>query len=644
MSQVRSPGQIIDVRIDQRTHYITSLYLDLVIVTLTLAVDGHWYPPQPAQDQTSKRLSHSSDSSIALFTLYLRISEEHDRRKYELLKGELDSILVFCGLFSATVAALSMPSIQPPADGQDSFSYTTMGPLNITNSTLSTPLTTSLQNYTGADPPYFNILDFQHLLRSRSISVAAIGKAKHVGLFSSHSLPEQARMGAYFTRRIERANKTVRNIHHTIIFSLLVFFSSLLCYFSGAEFVNADFYYASVVSLSLIATYPFYILYKSKKISRPGFPHCTLFTQEKIKEQGSRHDGELLKRTLDISRSDNDLEQFFEAIPGFCVSKIVDNPRRSLDVLGLPRLAEALIGFWNRTLSSNRVSESVKVRRLVVCVGVIGAADLSIAVPHIFHLLSGDFSEVSRSLKPVIPYDPCAMAMLLRFLLQHDLDLTRKSSSILSSLSKFDILNTLPELQRDFCHLWNEVVQQARSCKADDNPFIDILVEIRRLYVDLHGTDIALGYFFTSSTGHDDLFHQPTSYPLCTMQDHHPKSTTPTQEANGNTTCGDSQIITAASPILSESSPGDILDVSHHTATGMAITQGIRVAETCIPQMAEPVAQSPSSTGGDQPLDEGITSFMPFTVTLLGHRSTFVRNFACACVFPTPYDPIEGTR
>jgi hypothetical protein len=36
MSQVRSPGQIIDVRIDQRTHYITSLYLDLVIVTLTL--------------------------------------------------------------------------------------------------------------------------------------------------------------------------------------------------------------------------------------------------------------------------------------------------------------------------------------------------------------------------------------------------------------------------------------------------------------------------------------------------------------------------------------------------------------------------------------------------------------------------------
>jgi hypothetical protein len=542
-----------------------------------------------------------------------------------------------------------MPSIQPPADGQDTFSYTTMGPLNITNSTLSTPLTTSLQNYTGDDSPYFNIVNllflysliFSIYCALEALVLQRLVKPSTWASSPSHSLPEQARMGAYFTRRIERANKTVRNIHYTIIFSLLVFFSSLLCYFSGAEFVNADFYYASVVSLSLIATYPFYILYKSKKFSRPGFPHCTLFTQEKIKEQGSRHDGELLKRTLDISRSDNDLEQFFEAIPGFCVSKIVDNLRRSLDVLGLPRLAEALIGFWNRTLSSNRVSESVKVRRLVVCVGVIGAADLSIAVPHIFHLLSGDFSEVSRSvetghsLRPLrngnaaslvrgiiasiisdaerndrwailaidelgisgdvlrnylAHGDSVLLANLIHItrhffhsLLQHDLDLIRKSSSILSSLSKFDILNTLPELQRDFCHLWNEVAQQARSCKADDNPFIDILVEIRHLYVDLHGTDIALGYFFTSSTGHDDLFHQPTSYPLCTMQDHHPKSTTPTQEANGNTTCGDSQIITAASPILSESSPGDILDVSHHTATGMAITQGIRVAETCIP-------------------------------------------------------------
>jgi hypothetical protein len=96
MSQLRSPDQAIYMRINQgpvgtQVHHVT----DQTCHHLALAVDGHYYPPQSAQDLTSQRLSHSSDTSIPLFTLYLRISEEYDRRKYELLKGDLDSILVF---------------------------------------------------------------------------------------------------------------------------------------------------------------------------------------------------------------------------------------------------------------------------------------------------------------------------------------------------------------------------------------------------------------------------------------------------------------------------------------------------------------------------------------------------------------------
>jgi hypothetical protein len=477
-----------------------------------------------------------------------------------------------------------------------------------------------------------------------------------------YSQPEQARMGAYFAIGIERTNNAVRDLHYVIIYSLLVFFSGILLHsFHPGGHV---FFF---LSLFLAVTHTSLCLIHIIKISlRQGFPRFTLFTQENIQEQrplgqGSQLDGEVLKRTLDMSRSDDDLEQFFEAIPGFCASKIVDNPRRSLDVLGLPRLAEALIEFWNRTLSSNRVSESVKVRRLVVCVRVIEAADLSIAVPHILHLLFGDLSEVSRSvevghsLRPLrngnvaslargiiagiisdaerndrwsmlamdelgisrdvlwgyLAYgDSVLLANLIHItrhffhgLLRPNPDLTREALSIFPSVSKFDIFNTLPELQRDFCDLWNEVVRQARSSKADDNPFIDILVEIRRLYVDLHGTAITLGHFFTSTTGHDDLFHKPASYPLCIIPDHHPTSTTHRQKASGNTTGGASQTITTASSIPSPG--GDVLDVSHHTATGMGRTQG--VANTCIPSMAEPVTQFPSSTSGDRPPDEGIT-------------------------------------
>lgn len=98
MSQLRS-DQTIDVRIDRidqsrrGTHHITSR--DLILShRIERNLDGHRYPPQPAQDQISQRLSRSCDTSIPLFSLFLRISEEHDRRKDELLKGETDSILV----------------------------------------------------------------------------------------------------------------------------------------------------------------------------------------------------------------------------------------------------------------------------------------------------------------------------------------------------------------------------------------------------------------------------------------------------------------------------------------------------------------------------------------------------------------------
>jgi hypothetical protein len=353
-------------------------------------------------------------------------------------------------------------------------------------------------------------------------------------------------------------------------------------------------------------------------------------------------------------RSDDDLEQFFEAIPGFCASEIVDNPRRSLDILGLQRLAEALVEFWNRTLSSDRVSESVKGRRLIICMRVIEATDLSIAVPQILHLFSGNLRgglrmvEIGQSLprngsaaslargivasiisindehderwftlamdelgisrdvlrRYVDHGDSVLLANLIHItrqffhsLIQRDLDLTRKSLTVLPSLSKFDILNTLPELQHDFCALWNEIVQLARSSGTDNNPFIDILVEIRDLYVALHGTDVALQYFFASAPRYDDLLRQPASYPLCMMPGHHSSLTTHIREAGGTTTGGTSHT-TTTSPIPPESSLGDVL------ATG--IVPGM-AATSLASSMSEPIARSPSGTGDAPRPDEGIT-------------------------------------
>ena len=357
-------------------------------------------------------------------------------------------------------------------------------------------------------------------------------------------LIERARADVLLSAGIlERSAKKSMTISLCIIFlSLLLFLSGLACFFFLVDIFKFEF------SLSLISIFPNTLLVlKAMDFLRRRSPHCTPFTQEKIKikEQGARLDGKVLKRTLDMSRSDDDLERFFEAIPGFCASKIVDNPRLSLDVLGLPRLAEALIEFWNRTLSSNRVSESVKVCRLVACVRVIEAADLSIAVPHILHLFSGDLGEASRSVETghslrslcngdsslargmiasvisnaerndrwfVLAMDELGISRdvlrdylargdsvllanlihisrhFLHGLLQPHPDLTREALTILPSVSKFDILDTLPELQHDFCALWNDVVRQVQSSSTEDNPFKEILLDIWDLYVALHGT------------------------------------------------------------------------------------------------------------------------------------------------------------
>ena len=358
----------------------------------------------------------------------------------------------------------------------------------------------------------------------------------------------------------------------------------------------------------------------------------TLFTQIKAKEQAPHTDADadILRRTLDMLRSDDDLEQFFEAIPGFLASKIVDYPRLSLDILGRQRLAEVLVAFWNRTLSSNRASESVKGRRLVICIRLIEAAELSIAVPQILHLFSVDLNGASQSveightlgilrngktaslsrgvvasivsnverndrwfdltmdelgisrdvLRGYLAHgDSVLLANLIHItrqffhsLLQHDLDLTgttRTTLSLLPSVSKFDILNTLPGLQHDFCALWNEIVQQVQSSGADVNSFIDILVEIQHLYVALHGTDAAPGYF--STTGRDDLMRQRTSYPFCMVPDHRRSNlTTHLEKVGSNTIDRVSHPAAATSPIVSESSLRDVRVTHHHTATGRA--------------------------------------------------------------------------
>ena len=93
-------------------------------------------------------------------------------------------------------------------------------------------------------------------------------------------------------------------------------------------------------------------------------------------------------------------------------------------------------------------------------------------------------------------------------------------SKILPAISKFNIQNTLPGLQDDFCALWNEIVQKARIPEAD-NILVHILSKIRHIYTALHPDPGSVPTAFTSSTdGSHYILRQAASYPLCATPGH----------------------------------------------------------------------------------------------------------------------------
>ncbi|KAH9034802.1 hypothetical protein EDB84DRAFT_53136 [Lactarius hengduanensis] len=93
-------------------------------------------------------------------------------------------------------------------------------------------------------------------------------------------------------------------------------------------------------------------------------------------------------------------------------------------------------------------------------------------------------------------------------------------SAILFEASEFNVQDTSPNLQHEFCALWNQIV--LRSQNDHDLPMVlFILRPIRNVFVALHqGTDPSPAQF-SSSTGYlNDVLRDPSSYPPCDIVSH----------------------------------------------------------------------------------------------------------------------------
>ena len=350
--------------------------------------------------------------------------------------------------------------------------------------------------------------------------------------------------------------------------------------------------------------------------------------EEVVSKRSSEIDVRILGWTISALGDDDSLEKFFEAIPGFFKSKLVKDLERDFPETHLNTFWGVLDAFMGRTSSSNLVAEPVKSHRVNIC------RDITSMIPCFNHRLwnaypniyshfyqapvsiersqamarwithsSRDVSDaarvrVSRNLLRIQERDSRWIAIAsdaygLAAHIEHTvamggddvlltilIDVSRQAIhsykfymlELVATLTGFNIRNTRPGLQHDFCTLWNELVQEARNRGPYSTP-VNILLRIRRLYITLHQGTNAAPTAFSSSTDTFDtaILLEGSSYPLCDIASHRPDSIAqvphPAQPAHSpdtsphcSTSCGNSasQQVNEASNIARPPSPPDL--------------------------------------------------------------------------------------
>ena len=305
----------------------------------------------------------------------------------------------------------------------------------------------------------------------------------------------------------------------------------------------------------------------------------TKTAEETVGTVSSEMVGRALKWTFESLYEDDELERFFASIPGFCGSKVFDDPHRSLAQLDSWTSAQALEVFLDHSWSSHLVSEAVKQRRLVICVRAADAARLYFASEWILRrVFSGRFRGVLESVEmgralisnsSDIEMGICAQSMVASIIasvrkrdsswftltmdqlgvsenvlrgyisngdsvllanlihisrqifLSSNRDLVPQTHNILRSVSQFDVRNALPELRHNFCALWNEIVLEVQNNGTYFTPLL-ILVHTRHIYAALHQVSDSspTAAPFASIDDSDAILYQPFSYPLCDYPGH----------------------------------------------------------------------------------------------------------------------------
>ncbi|KAH9031390.1 hypothetical protein EDB83DRAFT_2525764 [Lactarius deliciosus] len=284
--------------------------------------------------------------------------------------------------------------------------------------------------------------------------------------------------------------------------------------------------------------------------------------------------------TFDSLDEDHELERFFSGLPGFRSSKVVDDPLPRLTEEQKEKFSTALEGLFDRTFSSDLLPESVKNWRAIICAraldpaffphkydrvmlsimfenqcrglqtskfgcivrgwgnggnqgtGLVTEAIVTSIIGMVerrddsWFILASSVLGVPESVLRDYAANSLSLAILIHVVCQQ-FNHFRKPFwprfwiwDVLYAASKFDVQDTSPELQHEFCSLWNQIVFKARN-DDDREMAYRILSPIRHIYLTLHqDTDSARTRLSAFTHGLDDILFEPSSYPVCKVAGH----------------------------------------------------------------------------------------------------------------------------
>ncbi|KAH9055306.1 hypothetical protein EDB87DRAFT_1763480 [Lactarius vividus] len=584
-----------------------------------VGIGDEQHTPHSAPLQTPPRVSNFVDGSGPIFSLYLEMATEEDKKMAEKWKADADGILIFTGLFSAAVASLISVSIQDIRPNPQDISnfylaniYQTVSDPNISTSLPTSPPPFSPPNYAV----WVNALCNGHEDISGSLSPVTAHTSEHESVRSSpegveklllpwtvETLPALLHISLFLF--FAGLGVFLCNVHTTIS-KLVVSWVGVCATLYGCItflpiFRHDSPYYTSLSSLVWLIVFGIAfvgsqvrwwfhlsVLHRRPIFRRSWGRYYGLLSQGMQRtaeatalKSRSEIDARAFMWTFDFLDEDHEMERFFAGLPGFCNSKMVKNPLLSLSFEQVWKLSAGLKGLLDRTFASDLLPAPVKQRRALICAKAVDPAHTPMAFSILDIILSNDQNSgplATRILQIVrgwrnntdedtilvtqatissivararrrddswfilasnelaVPEsvlrgyathgDSLSLAVLIHITRQQFNFFWKRSwvqhafAKVLEAASAFDVQNTSPELQHEFCALWNQIVHKARNDDNETTTWV-ALRPIRDVYIALHQDTDSTSPRLSASRGYGDyILWQPSSYPACNVSGH----------------------------------------------------------------------------------------------------------------------------